>query len=202
MKLFLIIITALIFNTAFGQIDKEVLRYYEKVMNKADTSYYYSAIQNDKGYRFVFPELTSRYYKLKDSVKMLFDTIFVKTKSEVGPYKFLKRRNKILFKDVNRSKKFFDLYNISKDEFLAPNLLSSSTDSYEILTKLLDSNAVLRVGSQDVSCFKFLQKMVYDYSKEYRLLYIDKKSLLPYKFEYYADKNLKNMVREVFAVIN
>jgi hypothetical protein len=184
-----------------GQIDKEVLRYYKRDMNKIDTSYYFSVVQNDKGYRFVFPEVTSKYFKLKDTVKMIFDTIIVKTRSDHGPYKFLKKRNKILFKDVSRSNKYYDLYNISNKEFLAPDLFSL-TDSYSILTRLLDSDTVLRVGGQSISCFKYFQQMANDYGKEYRILYIDKKSLLPYKFEYYVDKDLGNMVREIFATIN
>jgi len=202
MKLFVILIGAFIFKSACGQAGEEILRYYSMRVDKADTSYYCSVTKNNKGFSFVFPEIISKYYQLKDSAKMIFDTIIQKRTSVFGPYVFLKKRNKILFKDLNRSKRYQNLYSIGDNEFLAPDLFSSSTNSYSILTKLLDSNTVLQIGSRRMSCFRYLQAMEYHYKKEYRVIYIDKKSLLPYKFEYYDNKDLKNMIREIFTVIN
>jgi hypothetical protein len=202
MKLFVILINVFIFKPACGQVGKEVLRYYLKQVDKADTFYYCSVTKNDKGFSFVFPEITAQYYKLKDSATMTFDTIIQKRTSVFGPYVFLKKENKILFKDLNKSKKYHDLYSIADSEFLAPDLFSSSTNSYSILTKLLDSNTVLQAGSRNISCFRYLQAMEYHYNKEYRVIYIDKRSLLPYKFEYYVSKDLKNMSREIFTVID
>ena len=85
---------------------------------------------------------------------------------------------------------------------MAPDIFYSSTDRYSILTKLLDSNAILRVGTRSVNCFRYVQTLQHDFYKEYRIVYIDKTTLLPYKFEYYDDEDLKHMGREIFATVN
>ena len=122
------------------------------------------------------------------------------SQSIFGPYKFKRIRAKILFQDKNSDKKYRDLYELSGQEHLSPNLFSSGTDSYSITTKLLDSNILLNINNINVPCFKFLQYTTgyLHSSKYYNVLYINKNNFLPCRIESYFDKELKQVVSIIF----
>ena len=176
------------------------LRLYSKKENNNDTTYAFSVVKQKEGYLFVFPEDTTVAYKQINQHGLRFDTILLRTQSSFGPYKFIRQGKKILFKDISRAKRFEDLYEIKGIEFYSPELFSTNTDSYNILTQMLDSNSVVQIGANRVVCFKYLQILDYHYKKTYRVLYINKKSLLPYRLEYYNDSTLKTLLREVFVL--
>ena len=118
-----------------------------------------------------------------------------------GPYKFKKVKGKILFQDKNISSEYRDLYELSVKEHFSPDLFSSSTDSYSILNKLMDSNALLLIGNTKVPCYKFFQTLSGHNSvldKYYRIVFVDKANLLPCRTETYADKDCKKLQQVTF----
>ena len=116
-----------------------------------------------------------------------------------GPYEFYKKKNRILFMNVERNKKYQLLYELNSKEFYAPNLFSSNADTYDYLTSLLDSNASLDVGDKRFPCFKYLQAFS-DRPKLYRVIFIDKKTFLPIRINYYDDKDQKILTKEIFLL--
>ena len=46
-------------------------------------------------------------------------------------------------------------------DFYSPELLSTNTDSYNILSKMLDSNAVIERLGGKIACYKYLQVLDY-----------------------------------------
>jgi hypothetical protein len=177
-----------------------VLHLYETAASKNDTSLYVTIQKANKGISFVFPVVEGdNYYTLKDSVfeKHSFpshQTIF-------GPYSFKRTKDGILFQDKNTGNRYRGLYNFSEVEHLAPDLFSSATDSYNITTALLDSNATVPIEERSVSCYKFLQIITGHNpirDKTYRVLYIDKANLLPCRMEYYSDKERRKLEKTIF----
>lgn len=202
MRIIPVIILLFKLSSLSAQKGKELFKFYSKDFGKNDTTYCFSIYKNSGAYKFIFPETVSSYFILKDSVSMIYDTVSERRRSVFGPYIFFRKRNRIQFKDLSRSRKPADLYLIAyNEEFLAPDLFSSSTDSYNIMTQLIDSNIVLKIGNNKFNCFKFLQIEKYDNIRQYSVVLIDKGSLLPLKFEYYKDKELKQVSKEIFSVI-
>ena len=105
-----------------------------------------------------------------------------------------------MFKDLSKSQKLFDLYNVNYEKFLAPDLFSTSTDSYNIATTLLDSNCVIFSGNNTVKCYKYLQVIEGRFDNMYRVIYVGKKNLLPCRIENYNDKELKRLLSEIFVM--
>jgi hypothetical protein len=182
--------------TANSQVDSFHL--YKIETNKADTSLFVTIVKSSMGYSFVFPRNVQYYYTLADTSgldKHVLDT----SRTIYGPYKFVKKNSQILFQDKNISTKFRDLYSVSNQNFLAPNLFSSSTDSYSIDCRLVDSNATVLIGRNAVSCYKFSEIQDWVYSKSYSMLYIDKKTFLPVKIEGFTDYTYNHVSYKIFA---
>ena len=142
MKIILLIFQILCFSQiVFGQEDNVIFKLYERNCQTNDTTEFCSIVGDSKGYKFVFPAKEMISYRLKDSLNKAYDTIKESFSSLYGPFVFVKRKGKIMFKDLSKSRKLFDLYNINYRQFLAPELFSSSTDSYNIFTNLLNSSS-------------------------------------------------------------
>jgi len=173
---------------------------YSKLRFDYDTTHFMRIEKKKQGYLFVFPADTVYMYKI-DSAGLRSDTIPLISQSIYGPYKFRKKGNRILFRDASRSKKYNDLYELSNREFSAPDLFSTATDSYNIRATLLNPDTLLIVGNKKFFCFKYLQIVRYA-GITYRTIYIDKKTFLPIRIDYYDDKALKYLNEEVFLLID
>lgn len=201
MRAISVIILLFKLSSLSAQKGDELFKFYSKDFVKNDTTYCFSILKHNRVYKFVFPETVSSYFILKDSFNMIFDTVSERRRSVFGPYIFFRRKNRIQFKDLSRSRKPADLYLIKyNEEFLAPDLFSTSTDSYNISTQLIDSSIVLKIGNNIFKCLKYLQIENYDNHRQYSIAFIDKRSLLPLKYEYYKDKELKQINNEIFAI--
>ncbi|HEY6437843.1 MAG TPA: hypothetical protein VIY47_14730, partial [Ignavibacteriaceae bacterium] len=165
-----------------------------------DTTLFCTIMGNSKGYTFVLPEKITEWYWLTDSLNNKIDTIKEKFAISYGPYIFAKKGRHIMFKDLNRSNKFSRLYNLDYKEFLAPSLFSTSTDSYSEVTSLLDPDCVIFDGADSIKCYKFLQVIKRRFDNLYKVIFIEKKSLLPYRMEYYDQKGLESLLTTVFAI--
>jgi hypothetical protein len=185
------------------QEDKESHVFYLKNYPEGDSSYYFSIVKGKNGFKFVFKENIFTYYILKDSVNLLFDTITERNTPEYGPYVLKLRGNKIIYKAIGRDKKFHDLYDLSGKEHLSPDLFSTS-NSYSILNQLSDSMVILNLNNQQINCYKFLQKRTGHNPLDFRysILYINKKTLLPCKFEYYVSCDLTQKKEEIYQIDN
>jgi len=168
---------------------------------KKDTTHYFDIMKGKHGYTLLFHKDTTVYYKLVDTVNMKFDTVRMITQSSYGPYEYKKQGDRILFKEYRRDTAFRDLYLLTTEEYLAPNLFSSSSDSYTHTTKLLDQNAVLTGVNGKTACYKFLQtEMWYENNHlSVRTLFISKSTLLPIRIVYYSDLTMKTVVQDIFA---
>ena len=184
----------------FGLCQTKSLTLYQNDSNKTDTSLYLTIQKNNKDISFVFPAGEPHpYYTLRSDSTWEEHPIPPDT-PVFGPYKFKKAAEKILFQDKNVSSKYRDLYELSDKEYLSPDLFSSSTDSYTILTRLLDADALVSVGGSKVKCYKFSQLTTDHYSnyKYHRILYVDKVNLIPCRIEFYADKDCTILQTTVF----
>ena len=184
-----------------GMSQANTLTLFRSLPNQTDTSLYLTIQKDQMGVSFVFPLEQGEPYYISKNDSTLEKHHFPNTQSRYGPYKFKKIKGRILFQDKNINVQFRDLYEISTKEHFSPNLYSSSTDSYDILNMLLDSNCLLTIGSKKVPCFKFFQILSGHNSlldKHYQILYVDKANLLPCRTESYADKDCKNLVQVVF----
>ena len=183
---------------AIAQSGNKFLTLYQRNVQANDTTEFCIIVSDSQSHTFFFPERIDVTYQLKDSINMVYDTIRERFVFSHGPYEFVKKDDKIMFKDLRRSKKLSELYDLNSEEFLAPNLFSTSTDSYDIPTTLVDRESVITVGRNSVKCYKFLQVMEGRFDNQYRLVYIEKKSFLPFRMEYYKDKELKKLLTEIF----
>ena len=171
-------------------------------LETGDTTLFVIIKKTHQGALFVFPyEKGVEYFTFRPD-STLEKHRLPGSQSIYGPYKFKKRKNKIVFQDKNISKKYRDFYKLTDSLHLVPYLFSTSTDSYNIRNKLLDSNAVIDIGGISLKCFKFLQIHYghsQSYDKYYRIVYIDKQSFLPFRIERYLDKECTWLKSVVFA---
>ena len=181
---------------------KSVELFYVSSENYDDTTLFLTMEKSSKGISFVFPvrEGLVMYTVRNDSI-LKSDTI-PDIQSIYGPYKFKKTAKKILFQNKNISRRYRDLYELTLQEHLSPYLFSSSADSYNIQNRLLDSNAFINIDGVSIACFKFFQvgsdhNPVHD--KYYKILYIDKHNLLPFRIEHYLDRKCTWLRSVVFA---
>jgi len=167
-----------------------------------DTSLFVTIQKGAHGISFIFPvQKGMAIYTIKNDTIVESGRI-PDNQSIYGPYKFKKKKNKIVFQDKNISNKLRALYELIDSVHLCPYLFSTSTDSYIIKNKLVDKNATLNIGETKLDCFKFFQ--VYSGHNPirdiyYRVLYLDKASLIPLRIENYDDKECKYLNSVVFA---
>jgi len=195
MKVIMLFLTLVPFWST-AQSSKDISLYSVKE-GKIDTTLFCWISADKHGYYFHFPDVISTQFVAKDFEKELVDTLIETRKIKFGPYLFKKQKNKIVFKDTLRNA-YFDLYNIFGEEFTAPDLFSSSLDSYNIPTRLINENCVIDSKRRSIKTFQFFQTLDYHNIKQYRIIFIDKKTLLPCRMEYYESEQLQKMTRVIF----
>lgn len=180
---------------------KEMELYWVKSSDN-DTTLFVTIQKNSDGISFVFPYVEGVEYYIYENDSTKTTHRLPGHQSIYGPYKFKLTRKKILFQDKNIRRKFRDLYLLTDSIHSSPDLFSTSTDSYNRHSRLLDLNAVIQIDTIRLPCFKFFQ-VYYGhnpvYNKYYRILYLDKTSLLPVRIENYYDKDCKYLRSSVCA---
>lgn len=198
---FVLFVLILLFNSISLNAQRSGIRelnLYE-VKNK-DTIHFSTIKKGSKGYMFFMAEKSNFYFKLKDSIKKSYDTVKEVTSISYGPYAFLKKGKKLVFREVNKGRKFRELYELSEKPAYAPELFSSSPDSYSLLTYLIGSKILLETDIDVFHCYKFSQRIGEKDIGVFRILYIDSDSLLPIKLEYYSDSSFKNLKSEIIVL--
>ncbi len=116
---------------------------------------------------------------------------FYEDSMRYGPYKFKKNFDTIQFAlKLNDNWSYQDLYLLKPNQvFLVPDLFSTSIDSYNISCILIDSSYKIKIDTVYHSFYKFLERR--DNLKSYRVVYLNKKEFLPFRIEYYSDKNFQ-----------
>ncbi len=204
MKIYIFIFLIISSAYANGQYERNVVWYYSTNILTGDTVFYCNVEKQKAGYSFNFPEISDTIYIQSDSTRLVYDTIIQKSNSRYGPFIFCKKnRSAIFFKNKAEHHKKWPLYYFKKNGFLAPELISSGSPSYSIVTKFDSDDCEIKlISGRVVRCYRFIQVMNYaSYQKpEYKILYVDKKTLLPYRWEYFSEESLQTLVRVIFAV--
>ena len=202
MKIYLIAISLFYLpHSIVAQNSEGSFRLLSRIILGNDTTEFCRINKDLKGYTFVFPSKFDTSFRLNDSVNHLYDTIIETFSSSYGPYVFAKKNGRIMFKDLKRSKKFNDLYLLNFEEFLAPELFSTPPDSYNLLTTRINGNSLVSLGNSSFQCYKYYQIIDGgDTHDLYRVIFVGKDTLLPYRIEYYSDKERTNLIEEIFAV--
>ena len=204
MKIYLIAISLFYLpHSIVAQNSKGSLRLLSRIVLGNDTTEFCRINKDLKGYTFVFPSKFDTSFILNDSVNHHYDTIIETFSSSYGPYVFAKKNGRIMFKDSKRSRKFHDLYLLNFEDFLAPELFSTPPDSYNLLTTRINENGLISLGDSSFPCYKYYQIINGgDTHDLYRVIFVGKDTLLPYRIEYYSDKERTNLIEEIFAVNN
>ncbi len=201
MKVFYVI-GAILFlsNFSTSQENREAFKLYKIDHIRRDTTLFCTVIENLKSYSFVLPQRELVWYEVTDSLRHKYDTIREKNPIiSYGPYQFANRGQRIVFKDRSLSNKFRVLYYFDNKEYLAPDLFSTSTDSYSEITSFVDANGKVFFGKDSIRCYKFLQKIKRRFDYLYQILYIEKKTLLPFRMEIYEEKALRTLITTIYA---
>ena len=121
------------------------------------------------------------------------DTII--TNKTFGPYRFSRKGKKLYIGIKNENKWMVQDYYLLKPDttFLIPDIFSSNLDSYNISCTLLDYNIKVNLKDKSIPTFKFIENWRSNTKMFYRIVYVNSKSLLPVKIEYYTDKECKKI---------
>lgn len=121
------------------------------------------------------------------------DTII--SKSSFGPYKF-KRKGRQVYLSYKSEGKWEEneYYLLQKDtSYLIPDIFSTTPNSYNIICSLMDENSIVENGGINILSFKFFEIQKNNHGSSYRIVYVDKNTLLPIRMENYQDAEYKKL---------
>jgi len=135
-----VLIFLIVSKEADSQLQSKRWEFYKREAPKNDTVPAFIIVEDTKGYVFQFTN-AGMDYDLTDTLKYILEV--KRHDISYGPYKFMRRGKKVLFKDVNNDKKFKDFYLLQSDEFLSPEIFSTPAESYNIPNSVKYRNALV-----------------------------------------------------------
>lgn len=167
------------------------------------SSFYYTL---KDGKQLSIPEFAFQITNKKDGYIFLFraDTSFIEyqngnkdtiiSQPNYGPYRFKRRNQRVFISYKNEEKWEENEYFILKKDtsYLIPDIFSTTLDTYNISCSLLDENSRIELNGKKISSFKFSEVQKSNHgTPSYKIVYVDKHTLLPLRIEYYQDKEYK-----------
>lgn len=177
---------------SYSQVDTIKYYYYKKDGDNVNPKLYaFSLLKQKTNYTFIFKSDTS----IVSYPNTIQDTII--TSKTFGPYRFKRQGNKILLgtkKGVNW--KYQDLYSIqSLSTFLAPDLFSSSIDSYKKECNYLGIKKLALKNGKSERVYIFQEKEGGKGTKIFmQKKFISIETLVPVRIEYYKDTDFTKII--------